>query len=81
MTAVKIGEYNVTHTGPAPYLARSASDKNPDWPFWFVADAVGFNGIRIEGSLGKLFDKQTAIFIAAVLNDAAGIVPTHGVPS
>ncbi|GAA0394606.1 hypothetical protein GCM10009093_21460 [Brevundimonas terrae] len=78
MISVKIGDRNISHTGPAPYLARSASDKNPDWPFWFVADAVGFNGISIEGSLGKLFDKQTAIFIAAVLNDAAGIVTTNG---
>lgn len=81
MTSVKIADRNISHTGPAPYLARSASDKNPDWPFWFVADAVGYNGISIEANTAKLFDKQTAIFIAAVLNDAAGIVTSNGATS
>ena len=81
MTSVKISGREITHTGPAPYLARSASDQDPDWPIWNVADAVGYNGISIEANTAKLFDKQTAIFIAAVLNDAAGIVTSNGAAS
>lgn len=71
MTTAHLDGLTVTHTGPAPYLARSASDRNPDWPIWFVADATGFNGIQVEGQLTKLFDRASAVAIADALNGAA----------
>lgn len=70
-TEIEIGGRTVRHTGPAPYLARSASDRNPDWPFWYVADATGFNGLQIVGSLAKMLDKDSALRLAEALNEAA----------
>ena len=26
---------------PGPYIAQSASDKDPDWPIWYVAGSDG----------------------------------------
>ena len=68
---VEINGVTVTHTGPAPYVARSASDRTDDWPLWYVADAVGFNGIKVEDSLAKFFDREGAEKVAAALNAAA----------
>lgn len=72
MTTIEVGGLEITHTGPAPYQARSASDRNPDWPIWFVADATGFNGIKVKGSLAKLFEPEAARRIADALNAASG---------
>lgn len=69
--AVEIFGLSISHTGPAPYVARSASDRDPDWPVWYVSDAVGFNGIRVEGMLTKFFDQDTAKEVADALNAAS----------
>lgn len=71
MTECFVNGTTVRHTGPGPYVARSASDRNPDWPIWYVADATGYNGVKIEGSLAKLFDRETAVKVADALNGAA----------
>ena len=61
---------SIRHDGPAPYRARSASDRNENWPCWMVVDAHGVNGIVIEGSLAKFFEHGAAIVVAQALNDA-----------
>lgn len=66
--SVTIGGLKISHSGTGPYVARSASDRDPDWPIWHVADAVGFNGISVAGRLTKLFQKEDAILIADKLN-------------
>jgi proteasome lid subunit RPN8/RPN11 len=68
--AITVSGTKVRHSGPSPYTARSASDRNPAWPFWIIVDAVGFNGISIEGSHAKLFDRETATLLAQRLNEA-----------
>jgi hypothetical protein len=52
MTECNVKGRTIRHTGPGPYVARSASDKDPDWPIWYVADALGINGIRVVGGKG-----------------------------
>lgn len=65
---VEIGGIEVSHSGPGPYVARSASDRDPNWPFWYVADAVGFNGLDIRGSLVVLMQKEVAALLADRFN-------------
>jgi len=68
---VQLEEFTITHTGPGPYLARSADDRDPEWPVWFVADAVGFNGIQVKNRLWKFFSKEVACAVADALNEAS----------
>lgn len=35
----------------APFVARSASDKTDDWPFWLVADR---NGMNVTAQLAEM---------------------------
>lgn len=68
MTEVQVAGTTIRHSGPGPYVARSASDKRDDWPFWMVVDATGFNGLEIAGTLAKFVSAQDAKLIAGALN-------------
>ncbi|MNI13643.1 hypothetical protein D3C73_668760 [compost metagenome] len=68
--SVVLDGLSIHHTGPGPYVARSASDHNPEWPVWIVFDSVGFNGISIQGSIAKFFNRDDALMIANALNGA-----------
>jgi hypothetical protein len=72
MTECSVKGRTIRHRGPGPYVARSASDKDPDWPVWYVADALGHNGVHVVGGKGQvLFDRETAKLLADALNGAA----------
>jgi hypothetical protein len=69
--SINLGGTAISHTGPAPYTARSASDRDNLWPLWIVVDAVGFNGVQVQGRTQKLFSKTDALRVAAALNEEA----------
>lgn len=60
------------------YLARTASDKDPNWPIWYVADG-GPSGLNVTNKLfhlvgivsrgAVLTDKPTALEIARIANE------------
>jgi len=58
---------------PGPYIARSASDKTPDWPFWYVAGPDGrtnyMTGLGGRPSIGVFTTKQCAQALAAAWSD------------
>jgi hypothetical protein len=57
----------VMDRGKGPYIARSASDKTDDWPFWYVATNNGRTNAL--SSTGGLFtDPDTAKAIAKCCN-------------
>jgi hypothetical protein len=63
----------VTHRGVAPFVARSASDKTEDWPFWFVCGQDRINYMYIEAKAGtygaKFCRRKIAERIAEALNE------------
>lgn len=72
MLKVSVGNYVVTHQGQPPFVAKSASDKTLDWPFWYVhgADYVNFmmtDPPRFYG--GKFLPRQEAEAVAVALNE------------
>jgi hypothetical protein len=68
---VEIRGLKIQHDGPAPYVARCASEAGR---FWFVAGSDGINRIRYLTRPGVvLFTREFAQEIAAALNDAVGM--------
>jgi hypothetical protein len=68
-------------TKPGPYIARTASDRNPDWPIWYVAGPDGRSNyltgigqliqpIAFDGFPAIFADKDTAIALADEWNKA-----------
>ena len=61
---------------PGPYIARTASDRDPEWPVWYVAGPdgrlnylTGIGGAWPAGHVGPfLTDKPTAIALADMWN-------------
>jgi hypothetical protein len=70
MTEIEFAGFTIRHAGPGPYVARSASDKRADWPFWMVVDAAGSNGLEIVGTTAKFLDPDGARLVARALNEA-----------
>lgn len=58
-----------------PYIARSASDKTEDWPFWYVtSESDGrLNCLRfVDYPLAMFTSKEMALAIAADANKKIG---------
>jgi hypothetical protein len=56
-------------TRPGPYVARSASDRTDDWPYWFVHGADGVNCLHWhEAPLALFVPRDVAEACAAALN-------------
>jgi hypothetical protein len=54
---------------PGPYVARSASDRTDDWPYWYVTPKSDGRSNCLEFSNGATFaDRETAKAIAAHAN-------------
>jgi hypothetical protein len=62
--------------GPGPFVARSASDKTDDWPFWMVcqADRSRPNGLLnlLRFPTGQMFTSRDAAEAIAAKANAAG---------
>ena len=69
--SVAIDGLTYKHTGAGPYVARSASDRDSNWPVWIIVDQIGFNGFSIEEikPAPKFLTKEAAIFIAGKFNE------------
>jgi hypothetical protein len=66
-------ELRVYADRPGPYVARSASDKTEDWPFWFVHGADGMNCARFaDNPLAIFMPRELAMQVAEALNRAEG---------
>ena len=60
---------NIQLVAPCPYVARSASDKTDDWPFWYVAGGDSrTNAVRFNGRL--FAPREVAEYVAAALQEA-----------
>ncbi len=62
-------------TKPGPYIARSASDKTDDWPFWYVSGPDGrtnyltdLNGTKHPPLTPALTTKEIAVMVADMWN-------------
>lgn len=71
----------------ARYIARSASDRTDDWPFWFVADRQR-GDVNVTGELADILgiargpgqtltDRGSAAWLAAAANENAAGVPAQ----
>lgn len=43
-----------------PYVAKSASEKTEDWPFWYVCGPDGINCLRFPREPGAVFTSRSA---------------------
>jgi hypothetical protein len=65
--AIKVGKLSIVRTGTPPYRAEQRGARR----LWFVADKLGHNVLRIEGSLAKFLPSENeARRIAEALNDS-----------
>lgn len=57
--------------GEGPFIARSASDKTDDWPFWYVSGPDGRRNVLYspDQAGAVLTDKATAFAIVEVSKD------------
>lgn len=70
MTAVAQDPLPFAATRPGPYVARSASDRTDDWPYWYVHGADGVNCVRWHAHPFALFmSRAEALAVAAALNE------------
>lgn len=68
-----LDHYNATDAvlfGSGPYVARSASDRTDDWPFWYVTNDGRTNALRFPGCGGAVMtSREVAEEIARRANE------------
>lgn len=75
MMTVVVDGYTIDHSGKPPFVARSASDRTDEWPYWYVHGADKTNLMFIREGAGtcasKFAGRELAIRIAHALNEIA----------
>jgi hypothetical protein len=61
-----VGIVEVRSSGP--YVARSASDNDPDWPFWYIAGPDGRRNVVSFGRGAVLCCRKVAEAVADAAN-------------